>query len=235
MQELMTSQIFCLTASIAAYWVGSALHKKLGTPLANPLLIATVLLGTLYTLAGVPATAFYEGAGFLNFLLLPATAALGLAIYRNLDTIRKNLIPVIGGCAVGAATALVSVLLLSKAFGLDRILTISLAPKSITTAIATSITEQYGGIVPVTAFAVIVTGIFGGVMAPVLVKLFRIKDASEAGLAIGACSHAVGTATAVKMGEAEGAMGGVAIGVCGVFTVIFTLGLPYFLDLLGIL
>ena len=235
MKDFMTSQLFCLTASAAAYWIGSVVYKKLGTPLANPLLIATILLGGFYTLAGVPAMDFYLGAGFLNFLLLPATAALGLSIYRNLDTIRKNLVPVIGGCAVGAATAIGSILLLSKAFGLDAVLTVSLAPKSVTTAIATSVAQQYGGIVSITAFSVIVTGIFGGVMAPVLLRVFQVSDPTEAGLAIGACSHAVGTATAVKMGETEGAMSGVAIGVCGVFTVLFALALPYLLPLLGIM
>lgn len=231
MRAFMTSQIFCLTLAVGAYWVGSALHKKLDTPLANPLLIATVLIGLFYTLAGVPAAAFYEGAGFLNFLLLPATAALGLSIYRNLSTIRKNLIPVIGGCAVGAATAMGSILLLARAFGLDRTLTVSLVPKSVTTAIATSVAQQYGGIASITAFAVIVTGIFGGVTAPLLLRLFKITDPAEAGLAIGAASHAVGTATAVKLGETEGAMSGVAIGVCGIFTVLFALALPFLLSL----
>lgn len=235
MSELMTSQLFCLTISIAAYALGSLIHRKLGTPLANPLLIATILVGALYLAVGVPPMDFYVGAGFLNFLILPATAALGLSIYRNLDAIRRDWIPVLGGCAAGALTAIVSIVVMCKAFGLDQTLTASLAPKSVTTAIATSVAEQYGGIVPVTAFAVIITGIFGAVAAPVLVRLFRVKDPMEMGLAIGACSHAVGTSSAVKMGEIEGAMSGVAMGLCGVFTVLFGLGLPYFCAVLGIL
>ena len=44
-----------------------------------------------------------------------------------------------------------------------------------------------------------------------------------AGLAIGACSHAIGTSKAIELGETEGAMSGLAIGVCGILTVIFSL------------
>ncbi len=44
-----------------------------------------------------------------------------------------------------------------------------------------------------------------------------------AGLAIGACSHAVGTSKAIEIGEIEGAMSGLAIGICGIITVLFSM------------
>ena len=71
--------------------------------------------------------------------------------------------------------------------------------------------------------AVIVTGILGAILAPTMIRLFRISDSVAAGLAIGACSHAVGTSKAVELGEVEGAMSGLAIGVCGVVTVVLSL------------
>ena len=64
----------------------------------------------------------------------------------------------------------------------------------------------------------LITGIFGGMFAPQLVKLFRIKDPVAAGVAIGCCSHAVGTSTAIQMGETEGAMSSIAIGCMGLAT-----------------
>ena len=73
--------------------------------------------------------------------------------------------------------------------------------------------------------AVILTGILGSILAPVLIKLFRVEDPVEAGLAIGACSHAVGTSKALELGETEGAMSGLAIGVCGILTVLLSLAL----------
>lgn len=86
-----------------------------------------------------------------------------------------------------------------------------------------SIAEGSGGITPITVVAVIFTGILGSIFAPKLVRLFRINDPMTAGVAIGACSHAVGTSKALEMGETEGAMSGLAIGVCGIMTVLFSM------------
>ena len=92
-----------------------------------------------------------------------------------------------------------------------------------TTPIAVSISGAHGGIVPVTVVAVIFTGILGSMLAPTLIRIFRMKDSITAGLAIGACSHAVGTSKAIEIGETEGAMSGLAIGICGILTVLFSL------------
>ena len=102
-------------------------------------------------------------------------------------------------------------------------MTVSLLPKSVTTPIAVSISESHGGLVPITVVAVIITGILGSILAPWLIRTFRVKDSVAAGLAIGACSHAMGTSKAVELGETEGAMSGLAIGICGIVTVIFSL------------
>ena len=108
-------------------------------------------------------------------------------------------------------------------FGLDAALTVSLLPKSVTTPIATAISQGHGGIVPITVAAVIFTGLLGNLCAPLMIRLFRVKDPVAAGLAIGACSHAMGTAKALELGEMEGAMSGLAIGLCGIFTTILAL------------
>ena len=116
-----------------------------------------------------------------------------------------------------------SVWLLCRLFGLDDAMTASLIPKSITTPIAMGVCEAHGGIVPVTVIAVIFTGILGSILAPFLIRLFRVEDSMTAGLAIGACSHAVGTSRALELGETEGAMSGLAIGVCGIITVLVSM------------
>ena len=92
-----------------------------------------------------------------------------------------------------------------------------------TTPIASAISESHGGIVSITVAAVIVTGILGNLIAPLLIKVFRIKNPMAAGLGVGAASHAMGTAKAVEIGETEGAMSGLAIGICGIITAILAL------------
>ena len=99
----------------------------------------------------------------------------------------------------------------------------SLLPKSITTAIAMGVTEELGGISAVTVAVVILTGVAGAVIATGVFKLFKIKDPVAQGLALGASAHAIGTSKALELGETQGAMSGLAIGVCGVMTVLFSM------------
>lgn len=64
------------------------------------------------------------------------------------------------------------------------------------------------------------TGITGNIIAEKMCKLFFIKDPIAKGIAIGAASHAMGTAKAIEMGKVEGAMSSLAIAVTGIMTVI---------------
>ena len=148
---------------------------------------------------------------------------MAVSIYSKLEQLKKNWLPVLAGCFAGAVTSIVSVYLMCRLFGLDRAMTASLLPKSVTTPIASAVSEGNGGIVSITVAAVIITGILGNLLAPLLVKLFRIKDPVAKGLGIGAASHAIGTAKALEMGETEGAMSGLAIGVCGIITALLAL------------
>ena len=61
-------------------------------------------------------------------------------------------------------------------------------------------------------------------MGELICKLFKIKEPISKGLALGTSSHAIGTAKAIEMGEVEGAMSGLSIGVAGIMTVILATG-----------
>ena len=131
--------------------------------------------------------------------------------------LKKNLIPILAGTAVGSLTSMTSVFVLGKMFGLDKELIVSLLPKSVTTPIAMSISEQLGGVAAVTVAAVIVTGIIGAMILPSIIKLLKIDNPIAEGLGIGTASHALG------IGEIQGAMSGIAIGVSGFMTVVYAL------------
>ena len=223
MSELWASPYFGIALSILAFWAGEKLQKKLKSPFCNPLLIAILIIVIILLVFDIPYDSYNEGGAVINMFLAPATACLAVSIYTKLQLLKENAIPILVGCTAGSLSSMGSVYVLCKLFGLDEAMTASLLPKSITTPIAVEVCQTHGGIVPVTVIAVIFTGILGSILAPYLIKLFRVQNPITAGLAIGDCSHAVGTSKAIELGETEGAMSGLAIGVCGILTVIISM------------
>jgi predicted murein hydrolase (TIGR00659 family) len=219
MKELFNTPFFGIAISIAGYWIGSTLQKKTRILIFNPLFAAPIMIIAVLLIFKIPYEYYNEGGGFINMFLGPATVCLGVSIYSRFDLLKKNWLPILAGCTAGSVASMASVWGLCRLFRLNDSLTYSLIPKSVTTPIAMDISAEHGGIVPVTALAVILTGIMGSLLSPWLVKIFRLKNPLIIGLSIGTCSHVGGTAKALEMGEAEGSMSGLAIGLCGIITV----------------
>jgi putative effector of murein hydrolase len=106
------------------------------------------------------------------------------------------------GCVVG----IVSMMLVAQLMGVDHILISSLATKSATTPIAISLSKKNGGIPALTAAFVVICGIFGGLVGPIVLRKIGIKSKIAQALAMSSASHAIGTARAMEMGAVEGAI-----------------------------
>jgi len=223
LNQFTAQPIFGFTLCVIAYHVGSKTKARFNYPIVNPLIIATLICIAVLLVFRIPLENFMNGANMISMFLAPATAALALSMYRQLQTIKRNLIPIIVGCIVGSAVAMISVIVLCRLFGLTSQITASLIPKSITTAIAADLSAELGGIPSITVAAVITTGIFGTIMSPYFIKWSRLNNSVAAGLAIGASCHALGTAKAIEIGETEGSLSGIAVGLCGLTTVVFSL------------
>lgn len=223
MSEIFASPLFGLALTIIAYIIAVNIQKKTGFVLCNPLLISVIICIGVLLIFDIPYEDYNKGASIVNMMLAPATACLAVSIYTKIQILKENAVPIIVGCTVGSLTAMSSILLMCKMFAVDQAITVSLLPKSVTTAIAVSISESNGGIASVTVVAVFITGLTGCIGAPYFIKLFGIKNPVEAGIAIGTASHALGTSKAIEIGETEGAMSGLAICISGIVTVIFSL------------
>lgn len=220
MNAVTQSPLFGIALSAAAFSAGLWVNRRTRLSVANPILIAIPLVILCLVLTGVPLEDYQRGGEIINMLLGPATAALALSIYRQREILRENFLPVLLGCLAGCCASVGSTLALCRLFGLDRELTASLVPKSVTTPIAVELSTQGGGIAAVTIVVVIFTGICGAALAPGFLRLLRVEDPMAAGVAIGTASHGIGTARALQMGKVQGAMSGVAIGVSGLITVL---------------
>ncbi|MDO5622876.1 MAG: LrgB family protein [Paracoccus sp. (in: a-proteobacteria)] len=218
---LAQSPLLWLTATLAAYWVGDAAFRLgRGRSWINPVLIAMAILGTVLTLTGTSYATYFEGAQFVHFMLGPATVALGLPLYDNLSRVRKTLWPLIAGLLAGSLTAMVSVLVIARIFGMDAMLMASLTPKSTTSPVAIGIAQSLGGQPTLTAVLVIVTGIVGAILATPLLNLCRVYDRRARGLATGTAAHGIGTARAFQAGETQGIFAGLGMGLNAVVTAI---------------
>ena len=223
MEALYTSPYFGVALSVIAFGAGVRIQQKTKSALCNPLIIAIVLIIGVLLVFKIPYDSYNNGGEIINMFLAPATACLAVSIYTKLSILKKYWLPIIVGCIAGSLASMASVYGMCRLFRLDQSLTMSMLPKSVTTPIAVSVTQSHGGVVPVTVVAVIFTGILGSIAAPLFIRIFKVSDSVAAGLAIGACSHAVGTSKAIEIGEVEGAMSGLAIGICGVVTVLFSM------------
>lgn len=229
---IFSSELFGIVLSLFTFYLGTRIQKKWNYPIFHPLLISIFCIVLFLVIFHIPVKQYQKGGEFISLFLSPATTILAYSIYYQWDLLKKFWVAIVVGCFAGAVASIGSITLMCKLFHLDSALTASLLPKSVTTPIAIDVCNSLNGISSITVIAVIITGILGSIICPTLGKWFGFyntkkknsqNDKIAMGVATGSCSHAVGTSKAIQLGETEGAMSGIAIGISGIFTVILTL------------
>ncbi|MEW8973924.1 MAG: LrgB family protein [Tissierellaceae bacterium] len=219
MTQYLDTPLFGVAITIIAYSVSQYINKRFKTSILNPIALSIMAIVGFLIYNNIDYEVYNKGGNIIGFFLGPATVALAVPLYKKIELLKENLLPILVGIFVGSLAGIVSVILLSRVFKLEDILMLSLIPKSTTSAIAMDISTQIGGNSAIAIVFVIVTGIFGNILGPDLLRRFRIKDEIAKGISMGTASHVVGTAKAMEMGEKEGAMSSLAIGVAGLMTV----------------
>lgn len=216
----LESMFFGVFLSLICYFIGMLLKKKLKLAIFNPLLIAIILVIIFLVIFKVDYTTYEQGSKYLSYFLTPATVALAITLYEQITLLKKNWLAICVGISSGVLTSLVSIFILAKIFSLSHEEFVTLLPKSITTAIGMDVSSILGGYVTITVAVIIITGILGAIIAPLVFKIFRITDPIAQGIALGTSAHAIGTSKAIELGEIQGAISGLSIAVSGILTVI---------------
>lgn len=206
--------------SLAAYGIGTLVKRKWKSALANPLLIAIILVILFLKLSGVEYETYNASAKYLTYLLAPATVSLAIPMYERMQLLKENYAAILTGILSGALASLVCVLAMALVFHLSQAEYVTLLPKSVTTAIGMDIAKELGGHSEIAAAVIIITGVLGNMAAEPICRIFAIRHPVAKGIALGTSAHAIGTAKAMEMGETEGAMSSLAIVVAGVCTVV---------------
>lgn len=223
MEFFNESVFFGVFFSLLSYEIGIWCKKKWKIALFNPLLIAITLTLVTLLVLDIPYETYNAGAKYISYLMTPATICLAIPLYEQFEVLKQNIKAIFAGIFSGVLTTMVSVLGLSIAFGLSHEEYITFLPKSITTAIGIGVCDELGGYVSITVTVIIITGVFGNMIAEPVCRLFKITDPIAKGVGIGSASHAMGTAKAMEMGEIEGAMSGLSIAVSGILTVFMAI------------
>ena len=219
-ENLFSSEVFLLTLVLGTFLLGVYIYKKTKISIFQPLVISTVLVIVFLKITGISYETFYYQTRILNFMLGPCVVSLGYVLYEQMEHIKGNVVSIFTAIVVGSIVGIVSVMLIAKGFGVDKVLIASLAPKSVTTPIAMSVVERTGGVPTLAAAFVVICGVFGGIVGPVILRKIGVKSKIAQGLAMGASAHALGTARALQMGAIEGAISGLAIGIMGIVTAL---------------
>ncbi len=226
------NKFFLLALTFGLFFFSKLLQKKTGIVLLNPILLTIAVLIIFLKMTGVSYETYNEGGHLIEFWLKPAVVALGVPLYLQLETIRKQLIPIILSQLAGCIVGVISVVLIAKYMGASKEIIYSLAPKSVTTPIAMEVTKTLGGIPSLTAAVVVCVGLLGAILGFRTMKITHIASPIAQGLSMGTAAHAVGTSAAMDISSKYGAYASLGLTVNGIFTALFT---PTILRLLGLL
>lgn len=225
------SNIYFLVALTFVVYIGfQYLQRRTRLALLNPILFAIIVVIAFLQITGIEYSTYSEAGGIIEFWLKPAVVALGVPLYKQLKTIRKQLTPLLCSQLAGCIAGILSVVVIADILGATDEVIYSLAAKSVTTPIAMEVTKTLGGIPSLTSAVVISVGIFGGLTGFRLMKLSHIGSPIAQGLSIGTAAHAVGTSLAMEVSDKYGAFASVGLTINGIFTALLT---PSILALLG--
>lgn len=220
MEILKEISLLPLVLSMALFQGCLLLQRKWKSPLLNPLLISALVIIGLLKLTGYSNQDYQTGMKTISWLLTPATICLAVPLYEQVQVLRKGLKAILAGILAGTLASLASVLLLCILFGLDDVLTISLLPKSVTSAMGMALSEQSGGNAAITTAVIGVTGVVGSMLGTPICKLLKITNPIAQGAAFGTAAHVMGTSRANEISQLTGAVSSLSLTTAGILTAI---------------
>ena len=219
LMELTKDPLFGMFLTLITFVLFKKLSDKVKSSLLNPLILSLIFIIVFLETFKIPYENYYNGAEIFNTMIIPATVALAIPLYKNFNLLKKYYKEIL--FSIGFSTlVLTSLLAISMALlDVDKEILSSVLPKSVTTAIAVGVSEQIQGIQAITIIMVIICGNIGAVFGELIFDIFHIHHPIAQGISLGTTSHAVGTSKAIELGEIQGSMSGLAIIVTGLFTV----------------
>jgi len=216
--DLVQSPAFGMTVTLVVFAGAKWVYDRTRIFILHPVLVSIAVIITLLSLTHISYSDYMRGGSIIAFFLGPSVVALGLPLYDHLTKLRSETLPFLLTTVFGSAVGIIASVLPVVLMGGSHQVLLSLAPKSVTTPIAMSVSAEIGGIPSLTATLVVLTGVVGAVVGPVLLRLVGLGSGVAFGYAMGTASHGIGTARALESGELEGAASSLALCLNGIAT-----------------
>lgn len=230
--EFLANNTFLIAFTFLVYWGAKRLQLKTGLIILNPVLVTIAVLIAFLKLTGISYHQYSESGRMIEFWLKPAIVALGVPLYTQLRTIRRQLVPILVSQFAGCIVGIISVVWIAKLLGASREVIISLTPKSVTMPIAIEVSNKIGGIPSLTTAIVVCVGLLGAVAGLNVLRYGHISSPIAQGLSMGTAAHAIGTTRVAELGDRYGAYATLGLIINGVLTALFAGPL---LELMGII
>lgn len=216
----MITGMLYLTFTLAIYLVSKQLYKIRPRVYLSPLLITPLFLIIVLMWNQIPYESYNQGGKWLSAMLQPATIAFAIPLYKYYDVLKKHAIVILVSVLSGSIVAMFSSAFIAEWMHLDSTLVSSLIPRSVTTPIAMNVSQTIGGVPNITAVFVIITGLLGTVIGPMVMKLFRIENEVARGVLFGTSAHGTGTSKAFELSSLTGTISSISM----ILAALFTLG-----------
>ncbi|HRE13666.1 MAG TPA: LrgB family protein, partial [Usitatibacteraceae bacterium] len=218
---LSGSPLLALILTLSAYQAGVLAYERSGrNPVANPVLIAIVLVAATITLIDMPYAKYFEGAQFVHFLLGTATVALAVPIVKGLDALKGRVLPMLAALLAGGATSIAVAVGLASWLGADAAIVGGFWAKSVTAPIAMGVAERAHLSPTLTAVFAVSTGILGAILVSGTMTLLGMKSWWQRGFAVGVAAHGIGTSRAFSVHPEAGVYASLGMGLHGVLGAI---------------
>jgi predicted murein hydrolase (TIGR00659 family) len=215
---LVSSPLFGITITLAAYGVGRWAHRRTRSPLLQPVVVAVAIVAAVLLAGDVDYDRYLAGGSYIGFWIGPATVALALPLHQEWHLVRRAALPILSGVLAGALVSALAAIWATDLAGGGRELQLTMAPKAATTPVSIALSDQIGGIPALTAVLTILAGILGAIAGPWLLDRFRITDLRARGVALGTVSHGIGTSRALHESRTEGAFSALSMALSALAT-----------------
>ncbi|WP_377888113.1 LrgB family protein [Alkalihalobacillus sp. R86527] len=206
--------IFWFLFTIVIYVVLNRIYQIMPYPFLIPILTGTALLVIILSTMNISYDTYFSGGRVIDAFLGPAIVALAYPLYKQRELLKRYKKELLSTVLYASLLGILSGYWLTMLFGFEEVITSSFVPKNVTTPVAMEVARMIGGEPALAVIFVMIAGIGGAVTGPWVLKQFNISNFLGIGMALGAASHAIGTAKALEYGQEEAAVSSIGMSLC---------------------